>query len=113
MAVRLLAGVASLAMTSAAVAQQVDLPATPATVSWGHYDASATPVITVRSGDEVVVHTLLTNSPKGLESAGLPPDQVTLLAGCFGWGHPTRSSPPCARCLTACPLPRGAPAGTF
>ncbi|MGJ3647760.1 acetamidase/formamidase family protein [Sphingomonas sp. GlSt437] len=76
MAVRLLAGVASLAMTSAAVAQQVDLPATPATVSWGHYDASATPVITVRSGDEVVVHTLLTNSPKGLESAGLPPDQV-------------------------------------
>lgn len=76
MAVRLLAGVASLAMTSAALAQQVDLPATPATVSWGHYDASATPVITVRSGDEVVVHTLLTNSPKGLESAGLPSDQV-------------------------------------
>lgn len=67
---------ALVGVATAAGAQQYDLPTTPTTVAWGHYDASATPVLTVRSGDTVVVHTLLTNSPKGLESAGLPADQV-------------------------------------
>jgi acetamidase/formamidase len=52
------------------------LEATPATVAWGHYDAAATPVLTVRPGDTVVFHTLITNSPAGLERAGLPPEQV-------------------------------------
>ena len=65
-----------LATASVADAKQYDLPATPATVAWGHYDASTAPVLTVRSGDTVVVHTLLTNSPTGLEGAGLPADQV-------------------------------------
>jgi acetamidase/formamidase len=65
-----------LAASSMSVAKQYELPATLATVAWGHYDASATPALTVRSGDTVVVHTLLTNSPKGLEGAGLPADQV-------------------------------------
>ncbi|HEY2359004.1 MAG TPA: acetamidase/formamidase family protein [Phenylobacterium sp.] len=52
------------------------LEVTPQTVAWGNYDASAKPVLTVQSGDEVVVHTLLTNSPTGLERNGVPPDQV-------------------------------------
>jgi len=65
-----------LALGSQAHARQYELPATPATVAWGHYEATASPVLTVRSGDTVVVHTLLTNSPKGLEGAGLPPAQV-------------------------------------
>jgi acetamidase/formamidase len=65
-----------LAVSSAAGAKQYDLPATPATVAWGHYEAGVTPVLTVRSGDTVVVHTLITNSPKGLEAAGLPAEQV-------------------------------------
>lgn len=65
-----------LVPAAVANAKQYDLPATPVTVAWGHYDASAMPVLTVRSGDIVVVHTLLTNSPKGLEAAGLPADQV-------------------------------------
>ena len=67
---------ALLAAAGMADAKQYDLPATPATVAWGRYDASAAPVLTVRSGDTVVVHTLLTNSPKGLEGAGLAADQV-------------------------------------
>ncbi len=33
-------------------------------------------MLTVHSGDTVVVHTLLTNSPTGLERNGVPPDQV-------------------------------------
>ena len=61
-------------LTAAAVpaaAKTVDLPATPRTVAWGHYDATSKPVLTVRSGDTVVVHTLLTNSPAGLAKAGV------------------------------------------
>jgi acetamidase/formamidase len=52
------------------------LEVTPETVAWGNYDAAGKPVLTVRSGDTVVVHTLLTNNPAGLERNGVPPDQV-------------------------------------
>jgi acetamidase/formamidase len=52
------------------------LKATPKTVAWGYYDAKAEPVLRVKSGDTVEIQTLITNSPKGLEKAGLPPDQV-------------------------------------
>src|ERR1700675_1700826 len=52
------------------------LKATPKTVTWGYYDAKAAPVLRVKSGDTVDVETLLTNSPKGLERAGVPADQV-------------------------------------
>jgi acetamidase/formamidase len=73
---RSVAFVAALFATSTAIAKTYDLPATPATVEWGHYDATAKPVLTIQSGDTVVVHTLLTNSPTGLEKAGLPPADV-------------------------------------
>lgn len=56
--------------------QQYTLAATPTTVAWGYYDAKAQPVLRVRSGDTVVIDTLITNSPTGLEKAGVPPDQV-------------------------------------
>ena len=52
------------------------LPATPKTVTWGRYDASTPPVLRIRSGDVVDVHTLITSTPARLEGAGLPPDQV-------------------------------------
>src|SRR2546430_11966310 len=52
------------------------LPATPKTVAWGYYDAAAPPVLRIHSGDTVEFHTLITNSPTGLEKAGLPPEQV-------------------------------------
>ena len=52
------------------------LKPTPKTVAWGYYDAKAEPVLRIKSGDTVEVQTLLTNSPTGLENAGLPPAQV-------------------------------------
>jgi len=55
----------------AATAATFDLPATPVTVAWGNYDAAAKPVLRIRTGDTVVFHTLLTNSPAGLEKAGV------------------------------------------
>src|SRR6185312_9252312 len=52
------------------------LLATPKTVAWGHYDATTPPVLRIRSGDTVVVHTVLTNSPTGLEKAGVKPVDI-------------------------------------
>ena len=56
--------------------QTYTLRATPKTVAWGYYDAAAQPVLHIKSGDTVVFDTLITNSPTGLEKAGLAPDQV-------------------------------------
>src|SRR5258708_15136359 len=56
--------------------QKYTLPATPKTVAWGYYDAAAPPVRRLHSGGAVVFDPLLTNSPTGLEKAGVPPDQV-------------------------------------
>src|SRR5512134_3166495 len=52
------------------------LPATPATVAFGHYDPAKPPVLRIRSGDIVQVETMLTNNPQGLERAGLPSSEV-------------------------------------
>src|ERR1700744_6741771 len=52
------------------------LKPTPKTVAWGYYDAKATPVLRVKSGDTVEIQTLITSSPKRLEEAGVAPDQV-------------------------------------
>jgi acetamidase/formamidase len=63
-------------------AQQVNAQATytlkptPKTVAWGYYDAKTPPVLRVKSGDTVEIQTLITSSPKRLEDAGVPPDQV-------------------------------------
>jgi len=56
--------------------QKHTLKATPKTVAWGYYDAAAPPVLTINSGDTVQFDTLLTSSPKRLEGAGVPADQV-------------------------------------
>jgi acetamidase/formamidase len=55
---------------------QHELPATPTTVAWGYYDAAAQPVLRIKSGETVQVHTLLTSSPERLEGAGVAPAQV-------------------------------------
>src|SRR5258708_25582151 len=52
------------------------LKPTPKTVEWGYCDAKAAPVLRVKWGDTVEIQTLITNSPKRLEDAGLPPEQV-------------------------------------
>jgi acetamidase/formamidase len=53
-----------------------DLKASPKTIAWGYYDASTKPVLRIKSGDVVQVHTLITNSPDRLEGAFLPPREV-------------------------------------
>ncbi|MES3045662.1 acetamidase/formamidase family protein [Sphingomonas faeni] len=70
----ILAALASVATPAGAATYE--LKATPQTVAWGHYDATDKPVLTIRSGDTVVIHTLLTNSPAGLEKAGVAPAQI-------------------------------------
>jgi len=72
------AAAAALALGAATLAraETFELPATPSTVAWGNYDAAAKPVLRIRSGDTVVFHTLLTNSPTGLEKAGVAPADV-------------------------------------
>lgn len=48
----------------------------PTTVAWGYYDAAAVPVLRVRSGDRLIVGTLITSSPERLEKAGVAPAEV-------------------------------------
>src|SRR5260370_33078624 len=69
---------ANFSLSTQVGAQQATyvLKATPKTVAWGYYDAKTAPVLRVKSGDTVEIQTLITNSPKRLEDAGLPPDQV-------------------------------------
>jgi acetamidase/formamidase len=63
------------------------LLATPATVAWGYYWASAKPVLTIHSGDTVTIQTLSTcGAPGRLESLGvpkadIPPYEETVYAG--------------------------------
>jgi len=52
------------------------LEATPTTVAYGFYDAAATPVLRIASGDIIDVDTLLTNTPRGLERAGVKPEDI-------------------------------------
>ena len=56
--------------------ETVTLKATPKTVAWGYYDAKAAPVLHVQSGGTIEVETLVTNSPKRLEDAGVSAEQV-------------------------------------
>jgi acetamidase/formamidase len=47
------------------------LEATPSTVAYGYYWADAKPALRIASGDIIDVDTLLTNSPAGLQRAGV------------------------------------------
>ena len=79
---RLVMGIlAATAVVPAAAARQNaprvhQLPATPETVVWGYYSATAEPVLRIASGDIVEVVTMITNRPGRLEQAGVPPEQV-------------------------------------
>jgi acetamidase/formamidase len=52
------------------------LEATPKTVAYGYYWSQATPALRIQSGDVIDVDTLLTNTPMGLQRAGLPPEKI-------------------------------------
>ena len=52
------------------------LEATPATVAYGYYWSQAAPVVRIASSDIIDVDTLLTNTPAGLEKAGVPEARI-------------------------------------
>lgn len=52
------------------------LEATPDTVAYGYYWSEAKPALRIASGDIVDVDTLLTNTPAGLQRAGVPDDKI-------------------------------------
>ncbi len=52
------------------------LEATPSSVAYGYYWSEAKPVLRIASGDIIDVDTLLTNTPRGLERAGVKPEDV-------------------------------------
>jgi acetamidase/formamidase len=52
------------------------LEATPATVAYGYYWSEAKPVLRIASGDVIDADTLLTNTPAGLERAGVPLEKI-------------------------------------
>lgn len=65
------------AFAATAHAQRVHtLMPSPSTVAFGYYDAAATPVLRVQSGDEVIVGTEITSSPTRLEQVGVKPSDV-------------------------------------
>jgi len=73
--------IGTIALTGALAAQSRApkthrLEATPATVAYGYYWAEAKPVLRIASGDIIDVDTLLTNSPTGLERAGVAPAKI-------------------------------------
>ncbi len=68
--------IASLAAAAQSTPKVHRLEATPETVVYGYYWADARPALRIASGDIVDVDTLITNSPAGLEKAGLPPEKV-------------------------------------
>jgi acetamidase/formamidase len=56
--------------------ESYQLRPTPKTVAWGYYDAATQPVLRIKSGDTVELHSLITSSPERLESAGVKPADV-------------------------------------
>ena len=77
MLLRAIAAASLCACAVPALAQTTHrLEATPATVAYGWYDAAGEPVLRIKSGDIIDVDTLLTNSPAGLQRAGVPPDRI-------------------------------------
>ena len=72
----IVAGAAAAVAAFAAQPKTHRLEATPSTIAYGYYDAAAPPVLRIASGDIIDVDTLLTNTPAGLERAGVPADQI-------------------------------------
>jgi acetamidase/formamidase len=52
------------------------LEATPSTVAYGYYWSQAQPALHIDSGDIIDVDTLLTNTPAGLEKAGVSQNKI-------------------------------------
>lgn len=48
----------------------------PNTVVWGYYWSETPPVLHIKSGDFVKVHTLVTSNPSELQRIGISPDEI-------------------------------------
>jgi acetamidase/formamidase len=75
---RLILAATTLVLPASLAAQNPQtLLATPTTVAWGYYSAHAKPVLTVHSGDTVIMQTASTcGSPERLQSEGVKPDEI-------------------------------------
>jgi len=76
---RLTVAIAAVAFNATLSAQKPTthrLEATPETIAYGHYWSETRPVLRIASGDIIDVDTLLTNTPRGLERAGVKPEEV-------------------------------------
>jgi acetamidase/formamidase len=79
---RQLPWIAGLLIAGSLVSGQTQAPkthrleATPSTVAYGYYWSAAMPALRIQSGDIVDVDTLLTNTPAGLERAGVKPEKI-------------------------------------
>src|SRR6188768_1591953 len=70
-------GIALLAAHSLQAAPKTHrLEVTPSTVAYGYYWSEAQPVLRIASGDIVDVDTLLTNTPQGLQRAGVAEEKI-------------------------------------
>ncbi len=83
--IKLLTLLASIALlsTNEVFAQELyaksglhELNPSPKTIVWGYYWAETKPVLHIKSGDRVKIHTLISNTPGRLEAMGIPPDQI-------------------------------------
>ena len=68
--------VVALLTLGAAYGADYKLKPTPSTVAWGYYWSAAKPVLTIRSGDTVEMHTLTTSSPTSLANLGVKPEDI-------------------------------------
>ena len=91
---------AALTLSSPALSKTYEVQATPETVAWGHYDASDKPVLTIKTGDTVVMHTVLTNSPAGLSKAGVAADAIEPALRAIYDGVPSSARGPGGHILT-------------
>src|ERR1044071_10368740 len=70
-------GIPVLALQSRQAAPKTHrLEVTPSTVAYGYYWSDAQPVLRIASGDIVDVDTLLTNTPQGLQRAGVAAEKI-------------------------------------
>jgi len=65
-----------LLVSMPAFGAEYQLKASPSTVVWGYYWSAAKPVLHIKSGDTVVIQTMITNSPARLAAAGVKPEDV-------------------------------------
>lgn len=72
----ILLSVSSIAQKQGTATNPYVLNPSPTTIAYGHYWSETPPVLKIKSGDWVRVHTLITSTPDRLEKAGVSPEQV-------------------------------------